>query len=47
MTTMNATVKDGMTSKVVVVSRGATVKDMAAAHRRYPDDYPIVAGPVP
>jgi hypothetical protein len=35
MTTMDATVKDVMTSKVVVVRRGATVKEMAA-----------VAGPV-
>ena len=36
---MNATVKDVMTSEVVVVRRGATFKEMA-------DVYPIVAGPV-
>ena len=47
MTTMNATVKDVMTTAVVVVRRGATFKEMAAALRGYPDVYPIVAGPVP
>jgi len=35
MTTMNATVKDVMTTAVVVVRRGATFKEMAAALRRY------------
>jgi CBS domain-containing protein len=35
MTTMNATVKDVMTTEVVAVRRGATFKDMAAALRRY------------
>jgi CBS domain-containing protein len=35
MTTMNATVKDVMTTSVVVVRRGATFKEMAAALRRY------------
>ena len=32
---MNATVKDVMTTAVVVVRRGATFKEMAAALRRY------------
>jgi len=35
MTTMNATVKDVMTTEVVVVRRGATFKEMAAALRRF------------
>jgi CBS-domain-containing membrane protein len=35
MTTMNATVKDVMTTDVVAVRRGATFKEMAAALRRY------------
>jgi len=35
MTTMNATVKDVMTTAVMVVRRGATFKEMAAALRRY------------
>ncbi len=35
MTTMNATVKDVMTTEVVAVRRGATFKNMAAALRRY------------
>jgi hypothetical protein len=54
MTTMNATVKDVMTSEVVVVRRGATFKEIAHVqgvvavrdHLTYPDVYPILAGPV-
>src|SRR5439155_18555798 len=35
MTTMNATVKDMMTTEVVAVRRGTTFKEMAAVLRRY------------
>jgi CBS domain-containing protein len=35
MTTMNATVKNVMTTQVVAVRRGATFKEMAATLRRY------------
>jgi hypothetical protein len=53
MTIMNATVKNVMTAEVVAVRRDTTFKARhvpgVVAVRdslSYPDDYPVVAGPV-